>query len=335
MSFHKDFIFHLYPQDFETTTPSNIAIQDMIKVYILCKYSLKNNPYIDIKDLIHNLLTAEEIKNIKYIKTDFTYNEIMSLKKNNIDFYVVDKERLSKIFLGINLTNAYSNICYCKINGKNMLYFYNEYHFISFSGTMQSNNNSAIKPSKILETLISANDNAKNKQIADQKIQFQIYEIEHLKKQLEELKKENEALKKENESLKYNLAKAKSINLNLQKYQEKIKENELLQDQNIQLKYQVEELNFILQSVNDEPKVTFSDIIVVNFISRDSTIHCGIKCFLNDTFVSIEEKLYKRYENHRETNNIFVTNGKVVLRFKTLKQNGIKDGDIVELIPQD
>ena len=216
-----------------------------------------------------------------------------------------------------------------------MLYFYNEYHFISFTGTMQTSNNSTIKPNNILETLISANDNAKNKQIADQKIQFQIYEIEHLKKQLEELKKQNEALKKENESLKYNLAKANSINLNLQKYKEKIKENESLQDQNIQLKYQVEELNFILESVNTEQKVIFSDIMVVNFISRDSTVHCGIKCLRNDTFASIEEKLYKRYENHRETNNIFVTNGKVVLRFKTLKQNGINDGDIVELIPQE
>ena len=92
---------------------------------------------------------------------------------------------------------------------------------------------------------------------------------------------------------------------------------------------------FILQSVNEEPKVSLNDIIVVNFISGDSSIHCGIKCFLSDTFASIEEKLYKRYENHRETNNMFTANGKLVLRFKTLKENGIKDGDIVQLIVQE
>ena len=336
MSHHKDFIFHLYPQDFEAYSPANIAIQNMIKVYVLCKYSLINNPYINIKDLIHNLLTAEEIKNIKSIKTDFTYNEIMSLKKNNIDFYIVDQERLSKLFLGINLKNVYSNLCYIHLDGKNLLYFYNEIHFISFKGTMQSNSNSHIKLDKILENINYANDKSdKIKKIADQKIQYQVYEIEHLKKQLEEFKKQNESLKKENEALKNNLAKANNINLDIKKYQEKIKENEYLKDQNIQLKYQIKELNFILQSVNEEPKVSLNDIIVVNFISGDSSIHCGIKCFLSDTFASIEEKLYKRYENHRDTNNMFTANGKLVLRFKTLKENGIKDGDIVQLIVQE
>ena len=335
MSHHKDFIFHLYPQDFEGISLATIAIQGMVKVYVLCKYSLLNNPHINIKDLIHNLLTAEEIKNIINIKTDFTYNEIMSLKKNNIDFYIVDKERLSKIFLGLNLKNVYSNICYFKFDGKNLLYFYNEIQFISFKGTMQSNNNTHIKLNKILENINFGNDNDKIKQIADQKIQLQVYEIDHLKKQLEEFKKQNETLKKENESLKNNLSKANNINLDIKKYQEKIKENEYLKEQNIQLKYQIKELNFILQSVNEEPKVSINDIIVVNFISGDSTIHCGIKCFLSDTFASIEEKLYKRYENHRETNNIFTTNGRLVLRFKTLEENGIKDGDIVQLIVQE
>ena len=54
MSHHKDFAFHIYPQDLSIMQAPHSAIQDMIKVYLISKYSLKNNPYIDIKNLIDN-----------------------------------------------------------------------------------------------------------------------------------------------------------------------------------------------------------------------------------------------------------------------------------------
>ena len=325
MSHHKDFAFHIYPQDLSIMQPPHSAIQDMIKVYLISKYSLKNNPYIDIKNLIDNLLTTEEIKNINNIKTDFTYNEVMTLKNSNIDFYITDKERLSKIFMGSNVKNVKSNICYFQMDGKDALYFYNEYKFISFKGKMISNNNSLIKSSLLFDSTINKNKNDKNIAIADQKIQFQMYEIEHLKKQLEETKKQNEALKVENQILKNNSIKANNA----------IKENESLKMEINKLKNQNSDLNYQLQYQAEGPRIHLKDIIVVNFISGDSSIHYGIKCLPNDTFAQIEEKLYLKYDNYRDSNNTFLTNGKTVLRFKTLKENGIKDGDIVQLIVQE
>ena len=78
--------------------------------------------------------------------------------------------------------------------------------------------------------------------------------------------------------------------------------------------------------------VNFGDIMVINFISTDSSIHYGIKCVETDTFAEVEEKLYQIYDNFRNTNNMFTIKGRTILRFKSLKENNIKDGDMVLLL---
>jgi len=99
------------------------------------------------------------------------------------------------------------------------------------------------------------------------------------------------------------------------------KENEIL---NLKLK---------LQSSGDVKKtVNFDDILFIHFISLDQKINCPIKCLKTDTFAEVEEKLYQKYEEYRETNNNFVAKGKIILRFKKICDNNIKDGDKVELI---
>lgn len=70
----------------------------------------------------------------------------------------------------------------------------------------------------------------------------------------------------------------------------------------------------------------------VNFISSDSKIHFSIPCIKSNTFAEIEEKLYKQYPEYRETNNIFLGNGKQILRFKTIGQNNIGDGFPIEMV---
>jgi len=69
------------------------------------------------------------------------------------------------------------------------------------------------------------------------------------------------------------------------------------------------------------------DIMVINFVATDSSIHEGIKCVKTDTFVEVEEKLYQIYDDLRKTNNMFTINGRTILRFKNLEENNIKDGD--------
>ena len=89
--------------------------------------------------------------------------------------------------------------------------------------------------------------------------------------------------------------------------------------------------NKIKNNKIEEVKVNMNDIMVINFISTDSTIHHGIKCLATDVFAEVEEKLYKRFDDLRNTNNMFTVNARPILRFKKLFENQIKDGDIIQL----
>ena len=87
----------------------------------------------------------------------------------------------------------------------------------------------------------------------------------------------------------------------------------------------------LINKGNIKQYVDYNNIIVVHFISGDGQVNQGIKCLKTDTFAEVEEKLYKIYNEYRETNNIFLSSGSVVLRFKTIDENKIKDGDKIQL----
>ena len=106
------------------------------------------------------------------------------------------------------------------------------------------------------------------------------------------------------------------------KNQLNIKNNEI---QELKLKIQN---NYII----DEPKYNINEMMVITFISQDSTVTEGIICLPSDVFVEVEKELYKKYDDLKNTNNMFTANAKYVLRFKTLSENGIKNGDKVILI---
>ncbi len=94
-----------------------------------------------------------------------------------------------------------------------------------------------------------------------------------------------------------------------------------------QLNLKNNEINQIkLQNIKDN-YFKLDDIMVINFTSTDSSISHGIKCVATETFAEVEEKLYKIYDEFRNTNNMFTIKGRTILRFKTLKENNIKDGD--------
>ena len=111
-----NFMFHLRSEDFKEIQFNGDYV-NLIKVYILCKFSFKNNPNLDINKLVSNYLSSSEINNILAdgIRTDFSFNNIMYLKKRNIDFYIVDESRLSTIFNNKGIKNKVnSNIFYGK-----------------------------------------------------------------------------------------------------------------------------------------------------------------------------------------------------------------------------
>ena len=110
-----------------------------------------------------------------------------------------------------------------------------------------------------------------------------------------------------------------------------------LKDEINSLKYQLnfkdKEINDLRNKSNviDIPKYKIDDIIVITFQASDSSVNYGIKCIKDETFAEVEEKLYKKYNDLRNTNNMFTANAKPVLRFKTINENNIKDGDIIQL----
>ena len=149
------------------------------------------------------------------------------------------------------------------------------------------------------------------------------------------LKKDYDKLKKDNDNLTNELNKVKLTNFN---NEDKLKKN--LNEIN-NLKYNIRQkddeifkLNLKIRNIETLDKTSFKndDIIYVHFISSDQNINCPIKCLKTDTFAEVEEKLYQRYQEYRETNNKFVLKEKTIMRFKKIIENNITDGDEIELI---
>ena len=88
-------------------------------------------------------------------------------------------------------------------------------------------------------------------------------------------------------------------------------------------------------SNNNIELVNFKDIIVIQFTSTDQKIQRGIKCLPSHKFAEVEEKLYQIYPEYRTTNNSFVTEGRPIIRFQTIAENNIKDGQVVQLIREE
>ena len=71
---------------------------------------------------------------------------------------------------------------------------------------------------------------------------------------------------------------------------------------------------------------TREQMIALNFLSTDSKLHYAIPCLNKDLFVDVEKKLYDKYPEYKEKNNNFLSQGKVVLRFKTVEENQLESG---------
>ena len=163
-------------------------------------------------------------------------------------------------------------------------------------------------------------------------------ELNHYKNEFDKLMKDYVKLKEDNDKLNNELNNAKYTIYN---FEDKIKKNldEINNQNNIILQKDDEIINLKLKIKNLENFNTKSfntnDIVYVHFISSDKNINCPIKCLKNDTFAEVEEKLYQKYRKYRETNNKFLSKEKTVMRFKTIIENSINDGDEIELVTLD
>ena len=167
-----------------------------------------------------------------------------------------------------------------------------------------------------------------------------INELEISQKENEELKIKINKLQEDKDKLSSELNKANKIISGLKNNQNNQQENnniisslnEIIKTKDkeiINLQNQLKTTTNIKKPLNS---YNFEDIIVVHFISSDQKLNLALKCLNTDTFAAVEEKLYQQYEEYRETNNNFLANGKIVLRFKKILENNIKDGDKIQLI---
>ena len=203
---------------------------------------------------------------------------------------------------------------------------YKSKSFIDFIPNFIQNNHAPINNS--VNTPINIQNENEKHQLKD--------EIEKYKKKCDIYKKEIENLKKENIKLNEELLKSNKIISSIQN--NKIGNNELnkLREDNAVLRYQ---LNMKDKEINDlkskigikETKVNLDDIIVIYFTPTDSSFYQGIKYIKTETFAEVEEKLCKEHNELRNTNNMFTANALPILRFKTIAENNIKDGDVIQL----
>ena len=103
------------------------------------------------------------------------------------------------------------------------------------------------------------------------------------------------------------------------------------------MKYQLglkdNEINNLKSKIgNKENKVNLEDEMVIKFRPIDLSFFEAIKCFKTETFAEVEERLCQKINVLRNTNNMFTANAFPVLRFKTIGENNIKDGDVIQMI---
>jgi len=132
-------------------------------------------------------------------------------------------------------------------------------------------------------------------------------------------------LQKENNNLKQRLSIVNQPNQINQLNQMNINKINYLKQVVVQKDKEISELKSKIPKRN----VNMEEIMVINFLSTDQNIRCGISCLANDTFAEVEEKLYKKFNEFRNTNNILLCKGSTILRFKKVRENNIHDGDTI------
>ena len=154
-------------------------------------------------------------------------------------------------------------------------------------------------------------------------------------------KDDNSILLKEIKKLKEQLAKGQNIIENQKKEIEELKykvtltKSEGMTQINSLMKI-IEEKDQLIEKLKSKPKkINFSDVIIVEFKSIDSQIDFPMACLATENFVKIEEKLYQEHPELRRNNNCFLCRGKIVNRFLSIKENGIKSGDIIIVVTEE
>ena len=182
------------------------------------------------------------------------------------------------------------------------------------------NNNSTNNKNMMSNNMNSfnMNNNYQNNQIINNNMEDKDLEILNLKNELNNAR---------------NIIEQQKILIN--NLQDQINNNSNIYQNIINQKEQeLNNLKIKLQNIKPQNQVfaNKNSMMSVNFISMDKKISFSIPCIDTDTLAEVEEILYIKFPEYRETNNNFIANGEPVLRFKTIGQNKIGNGLPVTMI---
>ena len=275
------------------------------------------NNYINMKNRMNNNINMNDIMNNVNLNNNKNSNQINK-----------------------NMNNPFFNI-----NNSNIDLLNNNYNVQINNNNNQINN----KINDIINKNINVLSNNKTKQILEQNINNNLLNNEinnKVNEELDKLRKENSYLKKELKELKeeFNNEKKRNQQLSL-----KIKElNEIIKKEkdnnlkgtnfnNNKMIDLYEELRAKEKEIkNIKSKFPFElseneELMSVIFISSNQKIHYSIICKNTDQFTKIETQLYKEFPDYGDLENLFFINGNKINKYKTLKDNNIKNSDIITL----
>ena len=145
-----------------------------------------------------------------------------------------------------------------------------------------------------------------------------------LVKQLNDEKNKNKDLL---EQIKKLNNKIKLYEQNSNEYINKIKDLEKL------INIKNNELNALNSKLNYDNSISYINpgekIIAINFESLNQEIRKPVACKNTDIISKLEEKLYNEYPKYKDYNTYLTVNGNLIKRFKTLEENGIKNGNSI------
>ena len=151
------------------------------------------------------------------------------------------------------------------------------------------------------------------------------------KKENDKLQKQISKLNNKVQSLSNELLNAKLAFFNQANMVKCLSElNQEINNRDYNYRKEINDLKLKLSKYEYDVEVNLHDMIVINFNSEDGRIRYAMQCLKTETFAQVEEKLYKIYEEYKNTNNKFISNGRNILRFKTVEENNIRNGDTVQ-----
>ena len=92
----------------------------------------------------------------------------------------------------------------------------------------------------------------------------------------------------------------------------------------------IKEINKLKSKLN-EKEISEERVLAICLSSFDENINFILPCKSTEQFIRIEEKFYNEYPEYRDKNIYFIINGNEIKQFKTLEENNIKSGSIINI----